>query len=45
MMCGGGRAGRSRRCDNPRPTFGGNDCEGNETETKTCNNAPCPGFE
>ena len=27
---------RQRECNNPPPTFGGRDCIGNGTDTKTC---------
>ena len=41
--CGGGTKTRSRKCDNPEPSFGGKDCEGDTTETKPCNPKPCIG--
>ena len=39
--CGGGITERSRTCDNPEPSEGGNDCEGSAAEGKGCNNIPC----
>ena len=33
-----------RTCDNPPPSFGGNYCQGDDTETKNCNMQPCPGM-
>ena len=39
--CGGGITERSRTCDNPPPSEGGNDCEGSAAEGKGCNNIPC----
>ncbi|ELU13455.1 hypothetical protein CAPTEDRAFT_213669 [Capitella teleta] len=40
--CEGGEATRTRICDSPPPTYGGNHCEGAETETKVCNLHRCP---
>ena len=40
--CGGGIMERSRTCDNPEPSEGGNDCEGSAAEGKGCNDIPCP---
>uniref|UniRef100_A0A668UA49 Peptidase M12B domain-containing protein n=1 Tax=Oreochromis aureus TaxID=47969 RepID=A0A668UA49_OREAU len=39
--CGGGVALRTRQCNNPRPAFGGNDCEGPDIEAELCNQQPC----
>ncbi|KAM9360696.1 A disintegrin and metalloproteinase with thrombospondin motifs 13 [Symphorus nematophorus] len=39
--CGGGVAYRTRKCNNPRPAFGGNDCEGADIEAELCNQQPC----
>lgn len=40
--CGGGEKKRSRRCDNPSPTNGGNECVGTAIETAPCNTQACP---
>ncbi|KAK7094973.1 hypothetical protein V1264_006443 [Littorina saxatilis] len=42
LSCGGGIRSRQRRCDNPRPQFGGTECMGSETQRDYCNNDPCP---
>ncbi|KAM4615754.1 A disintegrin and metalloproteinase with thrombospondin motifs 13 isoform 2-T2 [Polymixia lowei] len=39
--CGGGVSYRTRECNNPRPAFGGNDCEGREIEAELCHKQPC----
>ncbi|KAF5907315.1 A disintegrin and metalloproteinase with thrombospondin motifs 13, partial [Clarias magur] len=39
--CGGGITSRKRECNNPRPAFGGRDCEGEATEAALCNRQPC----
>jgi len=43
VSCGEGTQTRARSCSNPRPDHGGATCEGEETESKTCNNGGCPG--
>ncbi|XP_078333125.1 SCO-spondin-like isoform X2 [Crassostrea virginica] len=40
--CGGGVRIRVRSCTNPQPAHGGRSCPGNETETHSCHDAPCP---
>ncbi|VDL94587.1 unnamed protein product [Schistocephalus solidus] len=42
--CGGGIRRRQRRCDNPKPQFGGKPCGPPEaaTETSECHENPCP---
>ncbi|XP_046569114.1 LOW QUALITY PROTEIN: uncharacterized protein LOC124277463 [Haliotis rubra] len=40
--CGPGERTRARRCDNPQPQNGGDDCEGSETEVGLCNTGECP---
>uniref|UniRef100_A0A3Q3LFJ9 Uncharacterized protein n=1 Tax=Mastacembelus armatus TaxID=205130 RepID=A0A3Q3LFJ9_9TELE len=39
--CGGGVTHRMRQCNNPRPGFGGNDCEGPDVEAELCHQQPC----
>ncbi|KAM8887344.1 A disintegrin and metalloproteinase with thrombospondin motifs 13 [Spinachia spinachia] len=39
--CGGGVTHRTRKCNNPRPAFGGNDCEGSDVEAELCHQQPC----
>ena len=39
--CGGGSQTRTRVCDNPPPTNGGNDCGADDTETQYCNEQSC----
>uniref|UniRef100_UPI0037E94555 A disintegrin and metalloproteinase with thrombospondin motifs 13 n=1 Tax=Semicossyphus pulcher TaxID=241346 RepID=UPI0037E94555 len=39
--CGGGVTCRTRKCNNPRPAFGGNDCEGPDIEAELCHQQPC----
>ena len=41
--CGDGTRERSRQCDNPPPSLGGNDCAGSDSEVDNCNKEPCPG--
>ncbi|KAK2837569.1 hypothetical protein Q5P01_014781 [Channa striata] len=39
--CGGGVTHRTRQCNNPRPAFGGSDCEGPDVEAELCQEQPC----
>ncbi|XP_062398373.1 A disintegrin and metalloproteinase with thrombospondin motifs 13 isoform X2 [Sardina pilchardus] len=39
--CGGGISFRRRQCNNPRPAFGGRECEGVDTEAELCHRQPC----
>ncbi|XP_060893643.1 A disintegrin and metalloproteinase with thrombospondin motifs 13 [Labrus mixtus] len=39
--CGGGVTHRTRKCNNPRPAFGGNDCTGPDIEAELCHQQPC----
>uniref|UniRef100_A0A7N5ZVK4 Peptidase M12B domain-containing protein n=1 Tax=Anabas testudineus TaxID=64144 RepID=A0A7N5ZVK4_ANATE len=39
--CGGGVTHRTRQCNNPRPAFGGSDCEGPDIEAQLCHQRPC----
>ncbi|MEE6496324.1 hypothetical protein FKM82_002300 [Ascaphus truei] len=42
VTCGQGVRKRIRLCDNPVPANGGLYCRGAETETRSCQNKPCP---
>ncbi|XP_037347291.1 A disintegrin and metalloproteinase with thrombospondin motifs 13 [Talpa occidentalis] len=39
--CGGGVATRRRRCDNPRPAFGGRACVGADLQAEMCHTQAC----
>ncbi|KAM5298555.1 A disintegrin and metalloproteinase with thrombospondin motifs 13 [Ctenodactylus gundi] len=39
--CGGGVVTRRRRCDNPRPAFGGRMCTGPDLRAEMCNTQAC----
>ncbi|XP_067660632.1 A disintegrin and metalloproteinase with thrombospondin motifs 15-like [Haliotis asinina] len=39
--CGGGVRVKTRKCDRPRPLFGGKTCEGTDAKAKLCNVEPC----
>ena len=41
VTCGGGEQIRERKCNNPKPSAGGKDCEGDKQETKECNAFQC----
>ena len=41
--CGGGTQQVTRKCNNPVPSCGGNNCSGNSTYQNTCGNNCCPG--
>ena len=41
--CGGGTEISTRRCNNPVPSCGGNDCRGLRVDTNLCNTHCCPG--
>ena len=43
QTCGPGTSQRTRECNNPPPSNGGNPCQGNPTESQTCEIAPCGG--
>ena len=43
MTCGGGVMLRTRACDDPKLSNGGNDCVGIPTEVKECNMHICEG--
>ncbi|CAC5418366.1 Adhesion G protein-coupled receptor B2,Coadhesin,Thrombospondin-1,Adhesion G protein-coupled receptor B1,Mucin-like protein,Hemicentin-1,Adhesion G protein-coupled receptor B3,Thrombospondin-2 [Mytilus coruscus] len=42
VSCGGSRHTRTRSCTKPKPQYGGDECEGNKTETQICNTQHCP---
>uniref|UniRef100_A0A8C5A0N0 Peptidase M12B domain-containing protein n=1 Tax=Gadus morhua TaxID=8049 RepID=A0A8C5A0N0_GADMO len=45
-MCGGGVSHRTRDCNNPRPAFGGKECEGPDVEADLCHRRrPCAGTQ
>ncbi|XP_020791165.2 A disintegrin and metalloproteinase with thrombospondin motifs 13 isoform X2 [Boleophthalmus pectinirostris] len=39
--CGGGVTHRTRKCDNPKPAFGGHHCVGQEIQAELCHQNPC----
>ncbi|XP_061586202.1 A disintegrin and metalloproteinase with thrombospondin motifs 13 [Cololabis saira] len=43
--CGGGVTLRTRQCNNPRPAFGGNDCQGPDIEAELCHQQACEGTQ
>ncbi|ELU05195.1 hypothetical protein CAPTEDRAFT_180911 [Capitella teleta] len=42
LTCDGGKQSRSRRCDDPAPQDGGQECYGFADESVECNTEPCP---
>lgn len=42
VTCGGGSGMQKRSCTNPKPMFGGKDCEGQSEEKGKCNMQKCP---
>ena len=43
MPCDGGTTCRERLCNNPTPSFGGEQCHGEAQECKDCNTLSCKG--
>lgn len=43
MSCGGGTQTRSRTCSDPAPLNGGAECEGDISQTQSCNTGGCAG--
>ena len=43
--CGTGTQSRSRPCNNPTPTGGGQNCTGDSSQVKSCKIKSCPGEE
>uniref|UniRef100_A0A3B4A1T3 Uncharacterized protein n=1 Tax=Periophthalmus magnuspinnatus TaxID=409849 RepID=A0A3B4A1T3_9GOBI len=39
--CGGGVTHRTRKCNNPKPAFGGHHCVGQEIQAELCHQNPC----
>ena len=44
VTCNGGIQKRTRKCNQPKPQFGGEKCTGDEEETKPCGMSKCPGI-
>ena len=44
VSCGIGYQTGTRKCNSPKPKFGGNACAGDTEQTKECNVVPCPGM-
>jgi hypothetical protein len=42
QKCGGGKQLKRRSCNNPSPLHRGNQCVGNEVESRDCNDQGCP---
>ncbi|XP_069108099.1 thrombospondin-1-like [Argopecten irradians] len=40
--CGEGHKSRNRACDSPAPQHGGQQCNGDSSQTELCTNSPCP---
>ena len=43
MTCGGGFKTRMRNCTNPKPQFGGRDCQGSDNLNASCDTFHCAG--
>ena len=42
--CGDGTQQRKRECNNPKPAHGGEDCQGEKQQSRTCKVKECPGM-
>ena len=42
-QCGAGTKSRKRYCNNPAPSYGGNQCTGYDTDSKPCTGYHCAG--
>ena len=42
--CGRGVRSKTRKCNNPAPSNGGQNCPGSSSSSLTCNTQSCPGF-
>ena len=43
VTCGTGMHTRERSCDNPAPAYGGDACQGPDTDQRVCADWDCPG--
>lgn len=43
VICGEGVQERTRVCNDPAPSLNGNPCDGEDTNSISCNRAECPG--
>ena len=44
QTCGISTRTRERKCDNPPPTSGGLECQGDATDYENCTGVVCPGI-
>ncbi|XP_052255034.1 SCO-spondin-like [Dreissena polymorpha] len=42
VTCASGHTHRTRNCSNPKPLYGGSDCQGDTVDTKSCTLQNCP---
>ena len=43
VTCGTEEKTRSRTCTNPEPAYGGDECTGDDTKTRSCDSGSCRG--